>query len=350
MSRVDPLLTIACVVHNEAGLLAAFHSRVSGEVQNLPVAIDVLYVDDGSDDGTDQVLRRIAIEDHRVRVLRLSRPFGCNGSSSAALVHAPGDAIILTHGTRAPLSVIPALLDCWRDGFELVWAMRPQEVALESSGWWARCAAFISRKLKLPMVEDVEICLFSKRVVDLYRSLPHRGEHVPSTLASYGFPQTTINVSELKTCRELRSRREILGALGEHLVDYSIVPVRLVSGVGVLLGAIAFLYSLVIIFRSILFSLGDYGWPSQAITLLFLGSAQMISLGIIVEYVWRIFQQTRQAPRYIIKERLGVSTRSLPSFCTMDPHDLDASSVAIKGEAARPAARALANGADHSID
>jgi len=342
MSRVDPLLTFACVVRNEAGVLAAFHSRLSGEVQSLPTAIEMLYVDDGSDDGTDQVLRRIAIEDHRVRVLRLSRPFGCHGSTSAALVHALGDATILMLGTRAPLSVIPALLDCWREGFELVWAMRPREVGLDNGGWWARCAAFISRKLKLPMFEEVEVGLFSKRVVDLYRSLPHRDEHVPSTLASYGFPQTTINVSELEICREPRSRREILLALGERLVDYSIVPVRLVSGIGVLLGIVAFLYSLVIIFRSIFFSLGDYGWPSQAITILFLGSAQMISLGIIVEYVWRIFQQTRQAPRYIIKERLGVSVRPLPSSWTMDPHDLDASSVAIKGEGARAAS--LANG------
>src|SRR5436190_10448400 len=129
MSRLDPLLTIACVVRNQAGALAAFHSRLAGEVQSLPAVIDMLYVDDGSNDGTDQVLRRIAIEDQRVRVLRLSRPFGYYASTSAALAHAPGDATILMVGTRAPLSVIPALVDRWRDGFELVWAMRSQEVA-----------------------------------------------------------------------------------------------------------------------------------------------------------------------------------------------------------------------------
>ena len=83
----------------------------------------MLYVDDGSNDGTDQVLRRIAIEDQRVRVLRLSRPFGYHGSASAALAHAPGDATILMMGTRAPVTVISALVDRWRQGFELVWAM-----------------------------------------------------------------------------------------------------------------------------------------------------------------------------------------------------------------------------------
>ena len=178
------------------------------------------------------------------------------------------------------------------------------------------------------MLDQVEAGLFTKRIVDLYRSLPHRGEHVPSALASYGFRQETVNVSGAETPRDPRTRREILRALGERLVDYSIVPIRLVSGVGALLGIAAFLYSLVIIFRSIFLGLGDYGWPSQAITLLFLGSAQMISLGIIVEYIWRIFQQTRQAPRYIIKERLGVPMRELPQSWTMDPQDLDVSSAA----------------------
>jgi polyisoprenyl-phosphate glycosyltransferase len=327
MSGLDPILTIACVVRNQAGALAAFHSKLAGEAQRFSAVIDILYVDDGSNDGTDEVLRRIAIEDQRVRVLRLSRPFGYHGSTSAALAHAPGDATILVLSTRAPLSVIPTLVDHWHQGFELVWAMRFQEAGLDNAGW-RRFVAFMSRKLKLPMVEDVEAGLFSKRIVDLYRSLPHRGEHVPSTLASYGFPQATIKVFEAESPRDPCTRKDILRALGERLVDHSILPVRLVSGLGVLLGIVAFLYSFVIIFRSIFFGLGDYGWPSQAITLLFLGSAQMISLGIIVEYVWRIFQQTRQAPRYIIKDRLGVPMRAPPTSWIIDPHDLDVSSAA----------------------
>jgi glycosyltransferase involved in cell wall biosynthesis len=336
MSQQKPLLTIASVVRNAATDVEAFHARLAEEVRNLPDRIDILYVDDGSNDATGQILRRIACEDLRVRVLQLSRTFGYRGATSAALVHATGDAMILIERRTVSLSIIPQMIERWREGYELIWAKRSQDLHASHSRWWAQLAARIETKLQLPGCDEVEAALFGGRVVDIYRSLGHRDEHVVSALASYGFRQTSFEVYQSEAPFEKGSASARLRELSERLVDYSVVPVRTVSGIGVALGIVAFLYSLIIIIRSIFFGLGDYGWPSQVITLLFLGSAQMISLGIIVEYVWRIYQQTRQTPRYVIKEVLGTPARILPSSCNLDPHDLDLSTLDDPGHSNAP--------------
>jgi glycosyltransferase involved in cell wall biosynthesis len=322
-------ITIACIVRNVGSGVDAFCQNLRAATRELPVACSLLLVDDGSSDDTYERLRQAAVAGTDLRVLRLSRPFGEGAAVTAALNHSVGEACIVMVGINQALELLAELIGRWREGASIVWTSAP---AAEDKGGSAiaRITDALSRRTGLQTENAFSLVLIAAPVIRIWRSLPHRDDHLPMTLASYGFRQSTI-VSPSVRAPEAVSSAGAMASFVNRLVDNSILPVRIASTVGVLLAAMMLAYVAVVAVRALVFDLGEPGWSSIIVMILFIASAQIISIGILAEYLWRIFQQTRQTPRYIIQDVFGHPSRPLSPSWSLHPLDLDTSVDARSG-------------------
>lgn len=316
-------ITLACIVCNVGSDVDAFYLHLRAAARNLPVECNLLLVDDGSSDDTYERLRHKAVAEADVRVLRLSRQFGEGAAVTAALNHAAGEACVLIMGTAQPLELLPDMIDRWSEGFDIVWTSSPATTG-DARSAIVRLTENLSRRTGLPAENVFSLTLISSRVMSIWRSLPHRDDCLPLTLASYGFKQATI-ISNNGTAQHAASSTGAFTSFVNRLVDNSILPVRIASTVGILLAFVMLTYIAVVAVRALVFDLGEPGWSSIVITIMFIASAQIISIGILAEYLWRIFQQTRNAPRYIIQDVFGCPSRPFNPTWSLDPLDLDAS-------------------------
>ncbi len=318
-------ITIACIVRNAGDGIDAFCDRLRAAARDLPVACNLLLIDDGSSDDTYERLRRKTGAEADLRALRLSRTFGEGAAVTAALNHAVGEACIVMVGTAQPFELLPEMIERWRDGASIVWTAPPAAEGRVGSAVM-RIADELSRHTGLQTENCFSLTLIAAPVIRIWRSLPHRDDYLPLTLASYGFEQATITSPSIAAPEPVPSAAA-MASFVSRLVDNSILPVRIASTFGALLAAAMLVYIAFITVRALVFDLGEPGWASIVVTIMFIASAQIISIGILAEYLWRIFQQTRQAPRYIIKDVFGRPSRPLSSTWSLDALDLDTSVV-----------------------
>ncbi len=316
-------ITIACIVRNVGSDVDAFCLHLRTAMRDLPVACNLLLIDDGSSDDTYERLRLKAVAEADLRVLRLSQQFGEGAAVTAALNHAVGEACILMVGTTQPLKLLPEMIERWREGADIVWTSPPATQS-KADPAIVRITENLSRRTGLQTESAFSLALITSPVIRIWRSLPHRDDHLPLTLASYGFRQATITSEEIRAPEAVSSTGVVVSFVN-RLVDNSILPVRIASTVGFLLAVMMLAYIAVVAIRALVFDLGEPGWSSIVITIMFIASAQIISIGILAEYLWRIFQQTRNTPRYIIQDVFGRPSRPISPSWSLDPLDLDTS-------------------------
>ena len=303
----NALISVVAPVYNEVATVRELHRRLGDALAPLG-RYEIVLVDDGSTDGTWDALRELAHTDPHLRLLRLSRNFGHQIALSAGLDHARGDAVISLDGDlQDPPEVIPELVAHWRDGSDVVFAVRRHR---EGETWFKRGTAtvfykFINRVSSVDIPEQAgDFRLFSRRALDALLAMPERARYLRGMSSWIGFRQ-----SEVAYTRDARHAgetkyplRRMLHFAGDAVTSFSATPIRFVAALGfvsVALCLVALTWTLYIRFFT---DETVAGWTSVIVVVLFLGGVQLLSLGIIGQYVGRIFDEVKGRPLYFVDE------------------------------------------------
>ncbi|QNP41221.1 glycosyltransferase family 2 protein [Lysobacter solisilvae (ex Woo and Kim 2020)] len=321
------LLTVVVAAFNEAQALPLLHPRLRAVLDGMPdVEGRVLYVDDGSRDATWAVLQRLAEQDPRVGLLRLSRNFGKEAALTAGLDHVEaGAALILDADGQDPPELIPQFVAKWREGYDDVHGTR---IEREGESWLKRSTAHafyrvIGRLSHTPIPADTgDFRLLSPRSLAALRQLRERHRFMKGLFGWVGFNTTAIPYH--REARAAGSSKFNLWRLWnfalEGITSFSTAPLRLATYCGLMTAAVAFAYASWIVVKALLWGDPVAGWPTMMAVILFLGGVQLIALGLIGEYLGRLYEEAKQRPLYLVdawKPAAGV---------------FSASSVAIEGE------------------
>lgn len=301
-------LCIVVPAFNEAQALPALQARIAAVLDALDLDGRVLYVDDGSRDGTWQVMAELAAADPRVSVLRLSRNFGKELALTAGLDHADADAVVVLDADgQDPPELIPEFVARWREGFDVVYGTR---LAREGESWLKKltAAAFyrvMARLSSTPVPRDTgDFRLMSRRALDALGKLRERHRFMKGLFAWVGFRQCAIpyhRQARLAGRSKFNYWRLWNFAL-EGITSFSTVPLRIATYVGLATALLAFGYGLWIVLKTLLWGEPVAGYPSLMAVILFLGGVQLVALGIIGEYLGRLYDEAKQRPLYLVDE------------------------------------------------
>jgi glycosyltransferase involved in cell wall biosynthesis len=299
-------ITFVIAAYNEQAALPLMHERLAAVMATLEAESHVLYVDDGSRDGTWDVLQEIAARDPRVALLRLARNFGKELALTAGLDHVETDAaMVLDADGQDPPELIPQFVAKWREGYDVVYGTRSRR---EGETWLKRAtaAAFyrvMGRLSDTAIPRDTgDFRLISRRVLDALRQMRERQRFMKGLFAWVGFRQVALAYErEPRVAGGSKFNYWRLWNLAlDGITSFSTVPLRLATYIGVFTALFAFAWGLWIIARTLLWGDPVQGWPSLMTVVLFLGGLQLVALGIVGEYLGRLYLEAKQRPLYLI--------------------------------------------------
>lgn len=305
---MNDLLTIVVPVFNEQDALPVLHARLAPVLDALRLRTRVLYVDDGSADGSWDILQHIAQRDQRVSVLRLSRNFGKELALTAGLDHVPeGAALVLDADGQDPPELIPQFVAAWREGHDVVYGRR---IARDGESWFKRASAAVFYRIinglsQTPVPTDTgDFRLMSPRALDGLRGLRERQRFMKGLFAWLGFRQ-----AEIPYRREARaagrskfSYWKLWNFALEGITSFSTVPLRVATYLGLTTSLLAFAYGAWIVAKTLVWGESVQGWPTLMVVILLLGGVQLMALGVIGEYLGRLYLEAKQRPLYLIRD------------------------------------------------
>jgi len=292
---------------NEDTNLPRFRERVSATLAQLGVDYELVLVDDHSDDGSAAFAKEWAREDPRITYIRLSRNCGSHAAFSAGLAKCTGDcAVLLAADLQDPPESIPQLMESWKAGNDVVWAAR---AARDGESLTTRVFAgtyyHLMRWLALPDMpgQGADFLLMDRKVIDAYNAIPEKNTNFLAMILWLGFRQTSIGyVKQVRHSGKSKwSLAKKLKLFVDSFVSFSYAPIRLMSLAGAGISAMGFLYALFVIINAFC-GAPVQGWASLMVVVLMLGGFQLLMLGILGEYLWRAFDESRGRPRYVIEE------------------------------------------------
>ncbi len=308
-------VTVSVIVpfHNEAGNVAPLYERLASVLDGSGESWELVCVNDGSRDATLAALLGLAARDARVRVIDLSRNFGKEAALTAGLDHARGAvAVPLDADLQDPPEAIPVLLAKWREGYDVVNATR---VSREGDGavkrWTAHMFYRVMNRLSdVPIPRDTgDFRLIARPALEALKRLPERRRFMKGLFAWIGFRTTTIayHRAPRHAGRTSWTYWKLWNFALEGVTSFSSAPLRLASYLGFAVSVFAFVYAAVTIFRKLVYGNPVQGYPSLLVAILFLGGVQLIALGMIGEYLGRLYEESKQRPLYIVREVIGGS-------------------------------------------
>lgn len=313
MSGRRPTLSVVVPVHNEEAALETLHGRLVETLDPLEVDWELLCVDDGSTDGSAGVLRRLSDGDTRVKVLSLSRNFGHQLAITAGLDFADGDAVVVMDGDlQDPPEVIPDLLAEWRNGFDVVHAVRARR---EGESWFKRWSARVFYRLLKRATPDLEIVLdagdfrlMNRRAVLQLRRLREHHRFLRGLSGWVGFRQTVVPYTRAPrhTGTTKYSLRRMMRLGLSAITSFSFVPLQLASVLGMVLAVLSGAVILaVVVLRFVVGASFLVGQTTTLLAVLFLGGIQLLAIGVIGEYVGRIYDEVKGRPLYVVSSAQG---------------------------------------------
>jgi polyisoprenyl-phosphate glycosyltransferase len=309
MAREATLLSVVAPMYEEEDTVAPFLARVHAALAGS--AYEVILVDDGSKDGTRAAMAAAAAADPRVKVVGLSRNFGHQPALTAGLEHARGDAVVMLDGDlQDPPELIPAMVERWREGVDVVYAVREQRLGetrfkKTTARWFYR----VFRRLTGMdlAVESGDFRLMDRRALDALLEMPERNRFLRGMTVWVGFTQTAVSfVREERTAGVTKyPLRRMLRFSFDAITSFSSAPLQWATVLGFLCSGLAFLgIPLTIVARYT--KIYERGVPSTILIILLLGGIQLITVGIIGEYVGRIYDEVKHRPLYVVGERINV--------------------------------------------
>jgi dolichol-phosphate mannosyltransferase len=305
-------LSAVVPVFNEEGSLGELHRRVTCVLESLELSYELILVDDGSRDRTSEIIANLCEGDHRVRAVHFSRNFGHQAELAAGLQHASGRAVvILDADLKDPPELIPELVTRWREGFQVVYAQRRTR---EREGLVKRGAAFLfyrtlKRITRFEIPADTgDFCLMDRTVVDLLNAMPERNRYVRGLRAWVGFRQTAVPFDRPPRYAG-EPKYTFAGSFGlavNGILALSKFPLRVATYFGLLVSVASFLLGIWYIIQRVIGHVEQVrGWASTVVIILFLGGVQLLTIGIIGEYLSRIYDEVKQRPLFVVQQRAG---------------------------------------------
>ncbi|ETX09799.1 glycosyl transferase family 2 [Marinomonas ushuaiensis DSM 15871] len=308
ITKAQPLVTVIIPFLNEAEVLSTCHKRVCDALSILHQHCEIIYIDDGSQDSSWALVSQFTHRLHQVRSLRLSRNFGKEAAMSAGMKVASGRCVILLDADlQDPPEYIPDMVKAWVAGAQVVEMQRKER---HGEGWVKRTTAhcfyrFMSYISDYPITENVgDFRLMDQKVVRVINTLPERTRFMKGLLAWPGFTRTILTFDRdprLAGITKWNYPKLIHLAL-EGITSFSTKPLRWATMAGLVTSFIAFVMAMVILTKTLVWGDAVAGYPSTILIILFLGGIQLLSIGVLGEYVGRLFIESKQRPLYILME------------------------------------------------
>ncbi len=304
----DSLLTVVVPVFNEQDVIDVFYQRLVDSMKDIGIGLEIILVDDGSSDNSSDHIAELASRDDRICVVELSRNFGKEIALTAGLDHANGDAIVVIDADlQDPPELIPVLLQEWQAGYDVVYARRASR---KGDTFLKKITAYIfyrvmqsSSRVRIP-ADTGDFRLLSRRALNALLKLREQHRYMKGLFAWIGYSQ-----KEVLYDREARysgrtkwSYWKLWNLALEGITSFTTAPLRLSTYMGMLTAGASFIFGAYIILQKILFGNPIEGYPSMMTIILFLSGIQLISIGVIGEYLGRMFDETKGRPLYLIKK------------------------------------------------
>ena len=321
LAQARPVLSVVIPMYNEAEIVGEMHRRLAAVMMRLGAPWEVIYVNDGSRDTSLRIVEVLQQADGHIAVVNLSRNFGKEIATTAGLDHARGDAVIVIDADlQDPPEVIPRLVATWRAGYDVVYAQRRKR---NGDSWLkkASAAAFyrIMRNIgDVPLPENVgDFRLMSRRVVDAVQQLRERHRFMKGLFAWVGFPSTVVvyDREPRGAGRTKWSYWKLWNLALEAITSFTVAPLKFATWLGLAVAVFAVVFGAQLILRTLLFGNPVAGYPSLMAVVLFLGGTQLFTLGIVGEYLGRVFDETKRRPLYLVEHYApsGVTVPALPA-------------------------------------
>ena len=307
-----PSVSVVVPCFNEGANIAAFHARLVPVMDAAALIWEAIFVDDGSRDDTLMQLSDLQARDARIGVLALSRNFGKEIALTAGLDHAAGDAIVVIDADlQDPPEVIPTLVAKWRAGFDMVYAQRRRR---DGESWLKRTTAALFYRLmdrlggrNFQMPRDTgDFRLLSRRAARAVLELREQHRFMKGLFAWVGFPSTAVlyDRAPRHAGRSSWNYWQLWNLAVEGITGSTVLPLKLATYLGLAVALFALVFGGQLIVRTLLFGNPVPGYPSIMAVMLFLGGAQLVTLGVIGEYLGRVFNETKRRPLYLVERFL----------------------------------------------
>ena len=307
----DPTLSVVVPCYNEEAVIDATHERLSDVLDLLDMRGEIIYVNDGSSDATEEKLADIQSADHRVRVVHLSRNFGHQTAVTAGVDSAAGDAVVLIDADlQDPPELIRDMVERWRRGFDVVYAQRTRRLGETKFKLWTAGAYYRI----LNWLSDTEIPrdtgdfrLMDRCVVDALQQMPERDRFLRGMISWVGFRQIALPYERAQRFagESKYPLWKMIRFATDGILSFSLKPLRLATGMGLFATAVALLGMVYGLSARLFTSNWEPGWTTLFCAITFLGGVQLVCTGIIGEYVGRIYRENKQRPLYLMQYRLG---------------------------------------------
>ncbi|MBD2742824.1 glycosyltransferase family 2 protein [Coleofasciculus sp. FACHB-1120] len=309
---MNPKYSFIIPIYNEEKSIAELYRRMSAVMERLDAPTELILVNDGSRDRSLQMLRELHEKDPRVCYLSLARNFGHQIAVTAGLNFVRGEAIvILDADLQDPPELIPDMVEKWQQGYQVVYAQR---IKRHKEGWFKRFTAYVFYRL-LKRLANVEIptdtgdfCLMDRQVVDILNSMPERNRYIRGLRSWVGFPQTAVYFERPpRFAGEVQyTFRKSVSLAVNGLVSFSKVPLRLSTYVGLFAAAIAVAMAILVLYWRVFVPNSPLtGFTLILVAIFFLGAVQLVSIGILGEYIGRIYEEVKGRPLYTLAEVAG---------------------------------------------
>ncbi|MDP2947724.1 MAG: glycosyltransferase family 2 protein [Nanoarchaeota archaeon] len=304
------MYSIVIPIYNEQETLPEIYRRLKAVIDTLDAPSEIIFIDDGSSDQSSGIINEIHKSDSRIKLIRFSRNFGHQVAISAGIDFASGEVVILMDGDlQDPPEVIPNFIQKWREGFNVVFAIRTKR----KENIFKRFAYFVFYRLLRKLsyldipLDAGDFCLMDRNVVKALKNLPERHRFVRGLRTWVGFKQVGLSYERDQRFagKPKYTLAKLFGLAYDGLFAFSTTPLKLAVTIGFIFTIISLLGGLTIIYRKLVHDFDLIGWASIIVTLTFLGGLTLLILGIIGEYIGRIYDEVKHRPLYIIKDQIG---------------------------------------------
>ena len=305
------LISVVAPVYNEAPSINEFYRRLNAVISKLSYSFEIMFVDDGSKDDSLQILREIRQRDNRVKVLSFSRNFGHQVAITAGMKNASGDAVIVMDADlQHPPELISQLITKWEHGFDIVSTIRKN---VKNIRLFKKLTSSLFYKL-INRISDTEIRenaadfrLLDRKVVDTFKRLNEKGMFVRGLIGWLGYSQTHVEfVADERFAGESKySVTKMVKFALDGIMAFSSFPLRMATHIGILAIFVPLPYTGWAVYARLFTDNAVPGWASILVAIIFLGGVQLITIGIIGQYIARIYDEVKDRPLYIVKETIG---------------------------------------------
>ena len=314
MKKLDAVVP----VYNEQAILPELNRRLADALGGLPYEWRIIYVDDGSRDRTGEFLAGFAAEDPRVGVIHLSRNFGQQIAISAGLATTDADAVVLLDGDlQDPPEVIPRLVEKWEEGYDVVYAVkRDRKEAFPKRALFRLFYSILRRLSNVDIPADAgNFSLMDRAVVDVINTMPERDRYVSGLRAYVGGRQVGVEFERARRYagQPRQSPLKLMRMATDAFFAFSELPLRMATVLGFVVSGVAFLVLLNVLYQRLISGAAIVGWASTMTSILFLGGIQLIAVGVIGEYIGRIYNEAKGRPAWVVGRYRNLSGRSAES-------------------------------------